>query len=107
MTRLRVVHTTTFRYAGAVTASFNEARLTPVSDHGQTVLTATLSPKIHGIMAWTLLLGFVAFTLVFFWMLAVRMRTAALEERLQGGELDVAMQERWAEGAATGSVGGV
>ena len=42
MTRLRVVHTTTFRYAGAVTASFNEARLTPVSDHGQTVLTATL-----------------------------------------------------------------
>ncbi|MHB1502373.1 MAG: cytochrome c biogenesis protein CcsA [Acidimicrobiales bacterium] len=72
-----------------------------------TVLTATLSPKIHGIMAWTLLLGFVAFTLVFFWMLAVRMRTAALEERLQGGELDVAMQERWAEGAATGSVGGV
>ena len=42
MTRLRVVHTTTFRYAGAVTASFNEARLTPVSDHGQTVLAATL-----------------------------------------------------------------
>ncbi len=42
MRRLSVVHTTTFRYAGEVTASFNEARLTPVSDHGQTVLAATL-----------------------------------------------------------------
>ena len=65
---------------------------------GATVLNANLSPTIHGSMAWTLLLGFVAFTLVFAWMLAVRYRIEVLSERLQGLELDVALHERWAEG---------
>jgi heme exporter protein C len=67
---------------------------------GATVLNANLSPTIHGIMAWTLLLGFVAMTLVFFWMLLVRYRIQVLSERLEGVELDLALQERWAEGAA-------
>jgi len=70
---------------------------------GATVLNANLSPTIHGSMAWTLLLGFVAFTLLFAWMLAVRYRVEVLSEHLQDSQLDVALHERWAEG--TGPVG--
>jgi heme exporter protein C len=65
---------------------------------GATVLNANLSPTIHGSMAWTLLLGFVAFTLLFVWMLAIRYRIEVLSEALQDTELDVALHERWAEG---------
>jgi heme exporter protein C len=63
-----------------------------------TVLNPNLSPTIHGSMAWTLLLGFVAFTLVFAWMLAMRMRIETLAESLEDRELEVALEERWAEG---------
>ena len=51
---------------------------------GATVLNANLSPTIHGSMAWTLLLGFVAFTLLFAWMLAVRYRVEVLSEHARG-----------------------
>ncbi len=71
---------------------------------GATVLNANLSPTIHGSMAWTLLLGFVAFTLLFAWMLAIRYRVEVLSEHLQDSQLDVALHERWAEG--TGPVAG-
>jgi len=64
---------------------------------GATVLNANLSPTIHGSMAWTLLLGFVAFTLAFIWMLAVRMRIETLSDALEGASLDLALDERWAE----------
>lgn len=37
-----MVHTTTFTYEGQVTASFNEARVQPRSDAGQTVLATSL-----------------------------------------------------------------
>jgi heme exporter protein C len=67
---------------------------------GATVLNPDLSPTIHGSMAWTLLLGFVALTLVFVWMLLVRYRIGVLEDWLGTGELDVALRERQAEGAA-------
>ena len=67
---------------------------------GATVLNANLSPTIHGSMAWTLLLGFLALTLVFVWMLLVRYRIGVLEDWLGTGELDVALRERQAEGAA-------
>ena len=65
---------------------------------GATVLNANLSPTIHGIMAWTLLLGFVSFTLVFAWMLTVRYRIQVLSDRLEGADLDLALRERWSEG---------
>ncbi|HYA67808.1 MAG TPA: cytochrome c biogenesis protein CcsA [Acidimicrobiales bacterium] len=65
---------------------------------GATVLNANLSPTVHGSMAWTLLLGFIAFTLVFAWMLAMRLRIETLEQALEGAELDEALHERWAEG---------
>jgi heme exporter protein C len=64
---------------------------------GATVLNPDLSPTIHGIMAWTLLLAFVAMTLVFLWMLVVRYRIQVLSELLEGAELEIALQERWAE----------
>jgi heme exporter protein C len=64
---------------------------------GATVLNPDLSPTIHGIMAWTLLLAFVAMTLVFIWMLIVRYRIQVLSERLEGAELEMALHERWAE----------
>jgi len=60
---------------------------------------------IHGSMAWTLLLSFVALTLVFSWLVAQRYRLynlAALEEE-QG--LSYALDERRSEGAES-TVGG-
>ena len=53
---------------------------------------------VHGLMAWTLLLGFVSFTLVYAWMTAHRYRLAGLDEREQTQGLDVAIVERQAEG---------
>ena len=50
-------------------------------------------------MAWTLLLGFVALTLVFVWMLLVRYRIGVLEDWLADNELDLALAERQSEGA--------
>jgi heme exporter protein C len=67
---------------------------------GATVLNPNLSPTIHGSMAWTLLLSFVALTLVFVWLLLVRYRIGALEDWLGSGELDMALRERQAEGVA-------
>ena len=67
---------------------------------GATVLNPNLSPTIHGSMAWTLLLGFVALTLVFVWMLLVRYRIGVLEDWLGTGELDLALRERQAEGGS-------
>jgi len=65
---------------------------------GATVLNADLSPKIHGSMAWTLLLGFVAFTLLFIWMVAVRYRIEVLNDRTGAHDLEISLAERWAEG---------
>jgi heme exporter protein C len=65
---------------------------------GATVLNANLSPTIHGSMAWTLLISFLALTLGFVWMLLVRYRIGVLEDWLGSGELDVALRERQAEG---------
>ena len=50
-------------------------------------------------MAWTFLLGFVAMTLVFVWMVAVRYRIEVLRDRSGDEELEVSLAERWAEGA--------
>jgi len=47
MSRLRVEHTTEFTYGGPVTASYNEARMTPQSGRGQTVRSASLTIDPH------------------------------------------------------------
>ncbi|HTZ09920.1 MAG TPA: cytochrome c biogenesis protein CcsA [Acidimicrobiales bacterium] len=66
---------------------------------GGTITNPNLSPTIHGAMAWTLLLGFVAFTLLFVWLLLVRYRVVVLAEWREDTELALALHERWAEGA--------
>ncbi len=68
---------------------------------GATVVNPNLSPTIHGSMAWTLLLSFIALTLVFVWMLLVRYRIGVLEDWLSGSELEVALRERQGEGMAS------
>jgi len=55
-------------------------------------------------MAWTLLLGFIALTLAFVWMLLVRYRIGALEDWLAANELDLALVERQAEGVPPGPI---
>lgn len=47
LTRLRIVHTTRFEYPEPVLASYNEARMTPVSEPGQTVLSTHLVVEPH------------------------------------------------------------
>ena len=47
VSRLRVVHTSTFRYDSAVVASYNEARMTPLSQQGQTVLETRIDVQPH------------------------------------------------------------
>lgn len=52
---------------------------------------------VHGSMAWTLLLSFVALTLVYAWLLAHRYRLAALADLEEGEGLELAIAERRAE----------
>ena len=47
MSRLRVVHTSTFRYDDPVVASYNEARMSPLTQPGQTVLESRLDIQPH------------------------------------------------------------
>ena len=47
MSRLRVVHTSTFQYAKPVLASYNEARMTPLTQPGQTVLQSKVDVYPH------------------------------------------------------------
>ena len=63
-----------------------------------TVLNEKLQPTIYGSMAWTLLLGFIAFTLLFAWM--VGMRYAIERRSMEAGDaaLEVALASRRAEG---------
>ena len=67
-----------------------------------TVLNPGLTLKVHGLMAWTMGLGFVAMTLVFVWMVLVRYRIELLADRVGDEELEVSLSERWAESAAAG-----
>jgi heme exporter protein C len=65
---------------------------------GATVLNSDLSPKIHGSMAGTLLIGFISMTLLFVWMVAVRYDIEVLRDRVGDEELEVSLAERRAEG---------
>lgn len=56
-----------------------------------TVLDPQRQLNVHGIMAWTLLLGFCALTLVYGWMVAHRYRVEFLEERLEDEAMDLAL----------------
>jgi heme exporter protein C len=66
---------------------------------GATVFTANRTLKIHGIMAWTLLLSFVAFTMLYFWLLRARYRLEARRERAVSRSVTEALEQRRREGA--------
>ena len=66
---------------------------------GATVFTANRTLKIHGIMVWTLLLSFVAFTMLYFWLLRARYRLEARRERAVSRSVTEALEQRRREGA--------
>ena len=69
-----------------------------------TLLRPDLSPQIHGSMLGALLLGLLAFTLLYCWLLIRRFRLAWLEEQEGDRALEAAIAERRAEAAvAVGS----
>lgn len=67
--------------------------------HQKPTVTAS-AMKISGIMAWTLLLGFVAFTLLWLWLMVHRFRIEAMAEELEVAGLDRAIEARHAEDLA-------
>jgi len=71
------------------------------------VLNATLTVKVHGSMGWTLLLGFIALTLVFVWMVIVRYEIEVMRDQLGDEELEVSLAERRAEGEPAAPVAAV
>ncbi|MDQ1368891.1 MAG: heme exporter protein [Acidimicrobiaceae bacterium] len=60
---------------------------------------ATLHPKIHGSQLWTMLLSFIAFGLIYAWLMFHRTRLEQLESRLENEGLAYALAARRAEGA--------
>ena len=65
---------------------------------GATVFTDNRDIKIHGLMAWTLLLSLIAFSLVFSWMVRTRYRIATQDQQQRDSELDAALAQRRQEG---------
>lgn len=65
-----------------------------------TVLDPQRQVHVHGSMAWTLLLGFCAFTLAYAWLLVQRYQVEVLEDRLDRESLALALVERRAEAGA-------
>ena len=79
-----------------------------------TVLDPGFNLHVHGSMAWTFLLGFIAFSLVFVWLLGVRYQIETLQDQVGDHELEISLAERWSEGgdrpgselAGVGAAGG-
>jgi heme exporter protein C len=66
---------------------------------GATVFTSNRTLLIHGSMAWTLLISFIAFTMLFFWLLRARYRLEVARELHGHATLDEALAQRRSEGA--------
>jgi heme exporter protein C len=67
---------------------------------GASVLTPDGTLKVHGSMAWTLLLSFVGFTLAFVWFFRERYRIAVNRDDVVQQRLQRAIDERRAEGVS-------
>ncbi len=65
---------------------------------GASVLTSTGQLNVHGSMLWTMLIGFVGFTLLFFWLLRERYRLEVKRDRLVASTVDEALAQRRREG---------
>ena len=57
-----------------------------------------LKPEVHGLQLFTMLFSFLAFTVIYAWLLIVRYRIARWEDQLIDGGVDAAIAERRAEG---------
>jgi len=66
---------------------------------GATVFNSNRHLLIHGLQAWTLLISFLAFTMLFFWLLRYRYRLEVQRENLAGASLEEALAARRREGA--------
>ncbi|MGH9281576.1 MAG: cytochrome c biogenesis protein CcsA [Acidimicrobiales bacterium] len=71
---------------------------------GRSLAQLTPQDDLDGSYVSVMLLGFVAMTLLYGWLVTHRTRVEALEEQLEAGSLEVALEERRAE-AGTGVVG--
>jgi heme exporter protein C len=60
----------------------------------------TLHPQIHGSQLWTMLLSFVAFGMIYAWLVIHRTRLEQLENRLENEGLTLALAARRAEAVA-------
>ncbi|MGH9129518.1 MAG: cytochrome c biogenesis protein [Acidimicrobiales bacterium] len=58
-----------------------------------TVLDPQRQLNVHGIMLWTMILGFVSLTLVYGWLLGHRYQVEVLEERLEDEGADIALAD--------------
>lgn len=56
-----------------------------------------IDPTIHGLMLFSLMLGFAVFSVLYVWLLIHRFRLAWLEDEVEAHELDAAIAERRAE----------
>ncbi|HEY5112212.1 MAG TPA: cytochrome c biogenesis protein CcsA [Acidimicrobiales bacterium] len=65
---------------------------------GATVFTPDHGLKIHGTQAWTLLISFVGFTVLFFWLLRARYRLEVLRDERYAASLEEALVQRRREG---------
>ena len=63
-----------------------------------TVFTANRTLLIHGIMAWTMLISFFAFTLLFAWLLRARYRLEVARDERSRSHLDEVLADRRREG---------
>ena len=65
---------------------------------GATVVTSNRQLLVHGSMAWTLLISFVGFTLLFFWLLRARYRLEVERDAAYRAAFDEAVSLRQREG---------
>ena len=65
---------------------------------GASVLTSTGQLNVHGSMLWTMLIGFVGFTLLFFWLLRERYRLEVQRDQKVAHTVDEALALRRREG---------
>ena len=73
---------------------------------GGTFLDPGFNMHASASMSWTFGLSFVAFTLVFVWLLGMRYQVEVLQDAVGDQELEVSLTERWSEDAELVGIAG-